>query len=47
MKRIPFAISFFLAWSTWLTANVLAQAEPFYKGKTIKMIVGNPRRSLS
>jgi tripartite-type tricarboxylate transporter receptor subunit TctC len=42
MKRIAFAISFFLAWSTWLTANVLAQAEPFYKGKTIKMIVGNP-----
>lgn len=29
-----------LAWGAWLAPNLWAQAEPFYKGKTIRIIVG-------
>lgn len=29
-----------LAWGAWLAPNLWAQAEPFYKGKTLRIVVG-------
>lgn len=34
------AISLFIASSLWLCPNLQAQAEPFYKGKTVRVVVG-------
>jgi len=40
MRKTVFRILFFLLSSACLVSSVLAQAEPFYKGKTVRIIVG-------
>lgn len=38
---ISFSLSLFLSWNSLLISNLQAQSEPFYKGKTIRIIVGS------
>ncbi len=40
IKALPLALLFFLAWGASTTSKVWAQSKPFYKGKTIRIIVG-------
>ena len=40
MKRILFGLVCNVVWSLWFTAILHAQAEPFHKGKTIRLVVG-------
>ncbi|HJX11385.1 MAG TPA: hypothetical protein VJ733_12940 [Candidatus Binatia bacterium] len=38
---IAFSLSLLLSWNPLLMSNLQAQSEPFYKGKTIRIIVGS------
>ena len=38
---IAFSLSLWLSWNPLLMSNLQAQSEPFYKGKTIRIIVGS------
>jgi len=40
IKALILSLLFFLAWGALATAKVWAQSKPFYKGKTIRIIVG-------
>ena len=40
MRRVAAATLFPLLWSLWFTSSLQAQADTFYKGKTITLIVG-------
>ncbi len=40
MRRVVAAALFSLLWSLWFTSSLQAQAEPFYKGKTVRVVVG-------
>jgi len=40
MRKADFGLLFFLLFGMCLVSSALAQAEPFYKGKTIRIIVG-------
>jgi tripartite-type tricarboxylate transporter receptor subunit TctC len=50
MKRLGTAVGisvfFFMIWSLWSVSAVRAQTEPFYKGKTIRVLVGTTAGSL-
>jgi len=41
MLAIAFSLSLLLSWNPLLMSNLQAQSEPFYKGKTIRIIVGS------
>jgi len=40
IKALPLSLLFFLAWGVLATSKVWAQSKPYYKGKTIRIIVG-------
>ncbi len=40
MKKLLIGLVFSLGWSLWFTSPLQAQAEPFFKGKTVRIVVG-------
>ena len=40
MTRIVAVLLFPLLWSLWFASSLQAQAEPFYKGKTVRIVLG-------
>ncbi len=39
-KVLTLSLLLFLAWSAWTASTVRAQTKPYYKGKTIRLVVG-------